>query len=220
MKTQQILLMILLTMYGLNIQAMADTTLINTYKNGGVTDTNSPDSSVNPYGDEMAGIVVGNSNVSIDQFGLYSQQLSNGNLRFDIFTSSGTLVYDSGIIATSAESSLQWNYSPTFNLTLNANTTYYFGILSDQNFSNYWNEPAPEVNGLGLTALQSCFTCARGDSGNFVNFNNPTFHSTAWVQESVQILGTAPVPLPASVWLFGAALASLIGLNRRNKLIA
>ncbi len=185
--------------------------------NGGSEDTNSPNPSNNPYGDEMAGIVVGNGNITIDQFGLYTQQLSNGNLRYDIFTSAGALIYDSGIIPTGAESSMQWNYSPIFNLTLNANTTYYFGILSDQNFVNYWNEPAPEVDGLGLTALASCYSCARGDSGNLVNFNNPTFHSTAWVQESVQILGTAPVPLPAPVWLFGSALAGLIGFNRHNK---
>jgi hypothetical protein len=209
-----------MAMCGVNNYAAADTTLINTYIAGGKTDANSPDPSVNPYGNEMAGIVVGNNNVTIDQFGLYSQQLSDGNLRFDIFTSSGTLVYDSGAIATAAESSLQWNYSPTFNLTLNANTTYYFGILSDQNFVNYWNEPAPAVYGLGLTALQSCFSCARGDSGNAVDFNNPTLYSTAWVQESVQIMGTAPVPLPATVWLFASALAGLVGFNRREKLAA
>ncbi len=112
------LVIFFLAMSGYNIQIMADTTLINTYMAGGAEDTNSPDPSTNPFGDEMAGIVVGNSNITIDQFGLYSQQLSNGNLRFDIFSSSGTLVYDSGIISTAAESSLQMSLSIPTILTM------------------------------------------------------------------------------------------------------
>lgn len=199
----------------------ASTLLLDTYLSGGTIEQVTADQANDPgWGSMSAGVVVGASNVNIDRFGLYSQQVADGNLRYDIFTSSGALIYDSGIVPTAAQTDLQWNYSPTMNVTLQANTTYYIGIISDQTFNFYWNEPAPQVDGLGLTALATCGSCARGANAWFYNFNDPTWGDfTAWVQVSAQVFGSppAPVPIPASAWLFSSALASLGLMKKRNK---
>jgi len=174
-------------------------------------------------------IKVGNNPVNIDQFSMYGQQLADGNVRFDIFDMTGITftggtpnspvprVYDSGSITTSASGSLQWYSSPNFNLTLNANGTYYLGLISDQQFTYTWAIPSPTSDlGLGLSAPFSDGS-VRGINGNFSNFSDPVFFRTAWAQESIRVYGTpAAVPIPSAFWMFGTAIAGLAAKLRRK----
>jgi len=182
----------------------------------------------------LAEIKVGGTPVAIDQFALYGKQETDGNLRFSIFDGSSgvfatngtatpnlTRVYDSGIVSTAAGSSLGWILSPSFSLTLDANKTYYVGIISDQSFTYTYNLPASAVDfGLGLSMPEATGASTdRGRNGNFGNFADPTFTRTAWAQISARVYGTpATVPLPSAVWLFGSALIGLSIKGRRKPL--
>jgi hypothetical protein len=165
----------------------------------------------------LAQIVVGAENVQIDQFGVYGRQVSGGNVRFDIFDAAANRVYDSGSISAASGAANQWYDSPLFNLTLNAGATYYFGVLSDQNFVYSWELPAGANVGIGLTSPMAGVS---GSNGNFRDFANPTVNDYCCiVQQATRIFGTDPnavdVPEPVSAALFGMGLLGL-ALNRRT----
>lgn len=162
----------------------------------------------------LSRIEVGGSNVDIDQFGVFGKQVSAGNVKFAIFTETGSNVYLSGAIAEAAGSVLQWYDSPSFTLTLLANTAYYVGLISDQSFTYHWAIGVGAVSANGLTSPASG---PLGSNGNVDTFANPELVSFGTVQNAVRLFGPSTnVPEPVTIALLGAGLAA-VGFIRRKR---
>lgn len=72
-----------------------------------------------------------------------------------------------------------------------------------------------EANLSGLSSITKVFSLAAGDYT--LNFGGNPSSGQAVPQGYLATLTTAPVPLPAAVWLFGSGLASLVAIARRRK---
>jgi hypothetical protein len=85
---------------------------------------------------------------------------------------------------------------------------------------------APDLNYIGneanlgaLSSITKVFSLAAGDYT--LNFGGNPPAGTPGAQVGYQAtLTTAPVPLPAAVWLFGSGIAGLVGLARRRRAAA
>ncbi|MGE0485844.1 MAG: PEP-CTERM sorting domain-containing protein [Gammaproteobacteria bacterium] len=182
------------------------------FDNLGVIDANSPfNETRSPASGILARIDVGASNVDINQFGVWGSQRTDGNIRFAIFEANGNRIYNSAILpqVTAAQ---QWFDSPVFaTLTLLANTAYYFGLLSDQQFTYHWSTLNPAFSQGGLSSRAGNIA---GDNGNFSNFANPTLGDTCcFVTNATRVFGPGiDVPEPTTVALLGLGV---LGFRRR-----
>ena len=186
-------------------------TLLNTT---GLTQDNRPIDFDPTIGNGVLGsILVGNDPITITQFAIYGQQATAGNVHYSIFDGTSamivkgrpqtplTRVYDSGSVPTPQSATAVWNYSPTFNLTLAPNKTYYLGLISDQTYTFNYKLPNPTVDfGLGFSA-PAADGSTRGINGNMGTFSNPTFNSTAWAQISFRVYGATPTKTPLMCFL-------------------
>ena len=208
------LILAVVFMFALSCTAVfADTVVFDNVTGNGSGSTNETRS--DNFG-ILAQIVVGGSNQTISGFGVYGNQVSNGNVAFAVFLADGTRLYNSGLIATSAGTGLNWYDSPTFTLTLNAGGTYYLGLISDQQFTYHWFYPGTPVNQGGFFSTGG----NGGNNGNFRNASNPTLNDTCCVvQQGTRIFETTETPEPGSLALLGSGLLGLGGAIRR-KLIA
>lgn len=96
------------------------------------------------------------------------------------------------------------------------------------------NPSSPWVNGgyatlstgnatLDLLGLKSGYymlavggSCPDGNA-NGENCNSPGFSYNLTI---TNLAATTPVPVPGAIWLFGSALASFVGINRRKRVLS
>ena len=173
----------------------------------------------NSNGGIITAVNVGGSNVTINSFGTFGQQLTNGNLKFLIFgtTIGSSPLYSSGSISTLAAPGVnQWYDAPSFTFTLLANTSYRIGVISDQNFNYNWGN-GPSVSGGGLTIPSS----PNGNTGS--SFSAPVNFGDGGVQQSFRAFQNdavvTAVPLPPTV-LLAAGMAGLFGLRGLRRRLA
>jgi hypothetical protein len=109
------------------------------------------------------------------------------------------------VFATSAGGAGGWD--PTIFTTANASNWYSAG-------------PTNLVNGLGTSASLYGVTADSSTSTNLVKasvLGNVTLTAAGLVFSTVT---TAPVPLPAAIWLLGSGLLGLFGIGRRKAIAA
>lgn len=174
----------------------------------------------NPNGGITTAVNVGGSDVTINSFGTFGQQLTNGNLKFLIFgtTIGSSPLYSSGSISTLAALGVnQWYDAPSFTFTLIANTSYRIGVISDQNFSYNYGLPSSSVSGGGLTIPSG----PNGNTGS--SFSAPVNFGDGSVQQSFRAFQNdavvTAVPLPPTV-LLAAGMAGLFGLRGLRRRLA
>jgi len=139
---------------------------------------------------------------------------AGGNVKFLIFNSTNsTLLLSTSPEALAASTTPAYVESPNFNFTLNAGSTYFFGVIGDNDIDiNFYNPPPPTFNQNGLDALLT------GNS-NYDNFTNPILASAnpfGSAEMTLRLFGSqaASVPEPASITILGFGLLGL-GLLRR-----
>lgn len=96
------------------------------------------------------------------------------------------------------------------------------GNLTAVDPDNFWTWSVGQMsyldsdgNPLSLTSLTKTISLAAGHYT--LNFSgNPADQTLGGTQGYQATLATAPVPLPAAVWLFGSGLIGLIGFARRR----
>jgi hypothetical protein len=130
-------------------------------------------------------------------------------------------------ITVAADSTLSSNFKPGFTLFSGWDTS----ATSSKHGS--WNVALPAVpvnprGTTGLTYVGQASSSVGGGTATYTFNNLAAGNYSLWIggagvgttttggQTYVATLATAPVPVPGAVWLFGSAMAGLIGFGRRK----
>ena len=168
-------------------------------------------------------IDVGSSNVDISGFGTWGSLIFDGQLKGLVFkgdppADDSIPTFQTSPLAAS-NGGPQWHDTQTISYTLQANSTYYMGIVFDKHFNFYYENPSAANSANGLTSPASGFS---GSSGLALGFDNPLFdHAFVNAQHSIRIFGpsTPPVPEPSTlaIWSLLGLCGIGIGWYRRRK---
>jgi PEP-CTERM motif len=149
---------------------------------------------------------------TINDMQFYLNLPNGGDLKFFIFDSTNTnLLYLQEETGIGASQNPAWISSPEFNYTLQAGSTYYFGVISDASASIGYIFPPINYSNNGLTALTS------GNS-NYSGYGEPVFAGNGAAEVALR-LGTSPVPEPGSMMLMGTGVLGLAGVLRRKLML-
>ncbi|MBD9355590.1 hypothetical protein [Methylomonas albis] len=131
-------------------------------------------------------------------------------------------------ITVAADASLSSNFKPGFTLFSGWDTS------ATSNKHGSWNVALPAVpvnprGTTGLTYLGQASSAVGGGTATYTFTNLAAGNYSLWIggaglgtsttggQTYVATLSTSPVPVPGAVWLFGSAMAGLIGFGGRRK---
>ena len=177
--------------------------------NGGASGTTR-----NPGSSVITVVNVGAAPVTIGSFGTFGHINTTGNLKWTIFnnTIGSAPLFATAPVAALGGNTDFWNDSPAFSFTLNANTTYQLGVISDQAFTYTYDSPGTTVTAGGLTL-------PAGNNGNASNFANPTTIGNGTVLNSFRAFApaAATTPEPGSIALLvSGGLAGVAFLRRKR----
>lgn len=137
---------------------------------------------------------------------------NGGDLKFFIFNGTNdSLLYLQEETGIAASQNPAWISSPEFNFTLQAGSTYYFGVIADNDASIGYIFPPINYSNNGLTARTD------GNS-NYSGYGEPVFSGNGSAEAALR-LGTSPVPEPGSMMLMGTGVLGLAGVLRRKLML-
>lgn len=152
----------------------------------------------------------------LTQIGFYMAMPSGGDAKFMIWDGdidgSSNLLY-SQTISVSASSTVALVLSDPFSFTLNSGSTYYFGIIGDNELWVSYFYPTIEMtlNGPSLMSLVN-------PNSNYSDFNNPTIAGDGATTIALALIGgTSEIPEPGTFVLLGIGLGALYPLYRRKR---
>ena len=159
-------------------------------------------------------------NVSADTYnGAWEPTFNNPLYSYSLtYTVSGTAsfyMYDDGGTPTPGSGLLLLNNSTPSNLVFFdiLGDSYWYASL-DPNFSsgNYF---LGTTNNFRFFFYDSSshisYNLTEIEAGKQYSLNEPDTDTT------VQVVGAAPIPIPATVWIFGAGLVGLVGIRKKLK---
>jgi hypothetical protein len=139
---------------------------------------------------------------------------NGGDIKYMIWNSTNSVLLFSEEQAVAASTTPEFVESEPFSFTLEADSTYYFGVIGDNNLNVEYITPSVPVTQNGLSAVLT------GNS-NYVNFTDPMASSPGFVEVALQLYGPGvpPVPEPAGwVTVFsGTILVILLGWFRKAR---
>ena len=169
-------------------------------------------------GNEPVGVAaylqIGASDVTISQIAINAEPGQDGLLEFVIFDDTAPPGSNAGplelsdTVSVAASGSLSYILSDPISFTLLAGHYYDIGAVFNGTSINYsFDQIADTQNGITSIVLNE----------NVDDFGAPVLTGHAGADINIQLFGgTAPVPEPVSIALFGAGLAGL-GIARRRK---
>jgi hypothetical protein len=136
---------------------------------------------------------------------------NGGDIKYMIWDDTDTNLLFSDIVAVGASGTTSYVLSNPFSFTLNAGSTYFFGVIGDNNLNIDFIFPPTTVTQNGLTTLDTGNT-------NYLTFASPTPTDGGGVTFTLQLFGDqgSAVPEP-STWMLVSGGVGLIAFFRRKR---
>lgn len=162
-------------------------------------------------GDGTGQGVIVDTTQSITGMQFFLDSPNGGDFKFFIYDSTNTNLLFLNSMHVDPIQQMTWVASPTFNFTLNAGSTYYFGVISDANADYGYIFPPINYSNNGLTAVTS------GNS-NYTGYGVPVFSGNGAAEIGLR-LTESNVPEPGSLVLLGTGALGLVGVLRRKLML-
>jgi hypothetical protein len=192
----------LLALFGLVVYApcQASTIVLNTGLGNAIT--------YRPADSGPGQAVFASDAVTITGMALQLAMPNGGDIKYMIWNSTNSVLLFSEEQTVTASTTPTFVQSDPFSFDLIAGSTYYFGVIGDNNLNVEYITPSVPVTQNGLTVLLT------GNS-NYVNFSTPTVARPGFVEMALQLSGgsESQVPEPAG-WLMVLSGAILVALLR------
>jgi hypothetical protein len=149
---------------------------------------------------------------TLTQMAISLDMPNGGNLEYMIWDGTDSTLLYSEEQAVSASSTTSYVLSTPFSFTLNAGSTYYFGVIGDNSLDVDLIFPATTVTENGLTTLITGNT-------NYSGFGDPMPVGNGTTTITLELFGTQAAGTPEpSTWLMMFAGSGLIAALR-NRLV-
>jgi hypothetical protein len=138
---------------------------------------------------------------------------SGGDIKYMIWDGTNSTLLFSQTLAVSASGAPAFFLSNPFSFTLNAGSTYYFGVIGDNELSVGFIYPTSPFSENGLTAVN-------GANSNYTSFATPVVSGSGVADIGLRLYGSATaVPEPGSLMLCvsGLVLAGLKAARVRGR---
>jgi|SRR5580704_16956927 hypothetical protein len=147
---------------------------------------------------------------TITQMAMDIDMPSGGDIKYMIWDGTNSTLLFSQTQAVSPSSTQSFVLSGLFSFTLNAGSTYYFGVIGDNNLNVGFIFPSSPYSANGLAAVD-------GANSNYTNFATPADVGGGGADIGLRLFsGTTAAPEPSSLMLCAAGLV-WAGLKRMSR---
>lgn len=156
------------------------------------------------------GVIV-STTTTIDNFAFFMNAPNGSDIKFMIWDGTNTTLLFSQTDVLAASSTPNWVETSPFSFTLNAGSTYYFGIISDAAIEVGTIFPASPYSANGLTAVE-------GANSNYELYDTPGAAPNGSADVGLELFSPSvgATPEPGSLALLGTGVLGVAGAMRRR----
>ena len=151
----------------------------------------------------------------LTQMAMFLEAPNGGTLKYMIWDGSNTNLLLSDIVSVSASIAPEWILSDPLSLTLNSDSTYYFGAIQDDTTQIF----APFFT-MSTSMTQNGLTTLTTGNSNYADFITPIFTAFGGASFPLQLFGTQEtsgtlVPEPSALMFLACGSIAIAWRRRR-----
>ncbi len=156
------------------------------------------------------GVIVG-ATTQLTQFGFYLDTPDGADAKFMIWNGDNSSLLYSQTLSLAPSDTISLVLTNPFSFTLDAGSTYYFGVISDTAMNVSFWYPI-------ISLMQNNLTLTTDGNSNYGSFDSPTFEGLAGATIALQLVnGGTAAPEPGTIGMFTLGALGLVALARKRK---